>query len=77
MTPAIIADIFHAKLHTFNKQLYFPSNKMTVPEFIEANKDIINKAYEAMKKQYPEVEPGHRLYLQAGIKNYLDAECVL
>lgn len=71
-----IPDLFHARLHKYNKKLVI--NKMqTVPEFKDNNREVLNEIYKELKAQFPELTyKQHKQLIEKGIKNYLEAEGV-
>lgn len=75
MIAKAVTDIFHARLHLSEKRIFFPG-KMTVPEFIEANKELCNEIAKYLKETY-NIELSNSLNLMSmrdGIKQYLIAE---
>lgn len=78
MDVKYIQGIFHAALHTHNKQLDFPSNKLTVTEFTRANKVVLKKIITELAIRYGvnlQLE-GYKYFMRKGTEDYLKVENV-
>lgn len=74
MLSKVLPDITHARLHKYNDKVNFPG-KMTVPEFIDANRELMRQIFLEIENDYPEIDRHDaKRHMAVGIKNYLVAE---
>ncbi len=79
MTPALIAYVFHAKVHSQRDRFLYQSSRLSVPEFRAANRDLLNKLAMEMKSEFAIDfgETGIGIAFERGIYNFLKAEGIL
>lgn len=74
----LIAEVYQARLQTFNRKLLL-NKKMTVSEFINSNKDMVNGIAKGVSKDYSLDLKDHMtaLAMKHGMLLYLQGEGVL